>query len=396
MAIVLASSARLSLRALGHAGASMSADPCQPPIRVASVPAGHVYVRHLAAPAGADGVVRLDDVTDTRSRPVPHGWYPPLMLDPAWVVDNAGTFDVFHVHFGFDGRTPSELHALADALDVAGVPLVLTVHDLRNPHHPDRGLHDAQLDALLDRSAEVITLTTGAAQAIAARSGHRATVLAHPHVVPLDQVGRPRPVHDGAFIVGLHAKSVRPNMGIVDVAEALAVAVETLPAGRLRIDLHDEVGDATSRYHDPVVVGALEQLAQHPAIDLRRHGYFADAELWDYLRAIDVSVLPYRFGTHSGWLEACHDLGTAVIAPTCGFYAQQRPCHSYGLDEDGLDARSLAQAVHAAHAEWSTGTVPRADATRRHAERVVLATAHRRLYERALASRTVPAPNVAA
>ena len=37
------------------------------------------------------------------------------------------------------------------------------------------------------------------------------------------------------------------------------------------------------------------------------------------------SVLPYRFGTHSGWLEACYDLGTAVVAPTCGFYAEQQP-----------------------------------------------------------------------
>ena len=37
-------------------------------------------------------------------------------------------------------------------------------------------------------------------------------------------------------------------------------------------------------------------------------------------------MLPYRFGTHSGWLEACFDLGTAVIAPSCGFYGQQHPC----------------------------------------------------------------------
>ena len=56
------------------------------------------------------------------------------------------------------------------------------------------------------------------------------------------------------------------------------------------------------------------------------HDYFSDDELWDYLHALDVSVLPYRFGTHSGWLEACHDLGTTVVAPTCGFYAEQRPC----------------------------------------------------------------------
>ena len=54
--------------------------------------------------------------------------------------------------------------------------------------------------------------------------------------------------------------------------------------------------------------------------------------------ALDVSVLPYRFGTHSGWLEACFDLGTAVVAPSCGFYAEQRPCTDLPPRRDGLDA----------------------------------------------------------
>ena len=48
------------------------------------------------------------------------------------------------------------------------------------------------------------------------------------------------------------------------------------------------------------------------------HDFFPDADLWDYLEGLDVSVLPYRFGTHSGWLEACYDLGTPVLAPTAG------------------------------------------------------------------------------
>ena len=77
----------------------------------------------------------------------------------------------------------------------------------------------------------------------------------------------------------------------------------------------------------------------------------AMTELWEYLNAIDVSVLPYRFGTHSGWLEACFDLGTAVVAPSCGFYAEQRPCVIYRHDETGLDAASLAGAVRSAYAQ---------------------------------------------
>ena len=73
-----------------------------------------------------------------------------------------------------------------------------------------------------------------------------------------------------------------------------------------------------------------------------------DEEL-QYLESLDLSVLPYRFGTHSGWLEACYDLGTAVLAPTCGYFAQQRPCLTYRHDEQGLDVASLQAAVRTAY-----------------------------------------------
>jgi hypothetical protein len=89
-------------------------------IRVASVPAGHVYVRHLADPSGGDGVVRLDD-------PVPAGpdvpagqWWPPAMLSPAWVLDHHQEFDVFHVQFGFDAQDADRLGALVHALRAVG------------------------------------------------------------------------------------------------------------------------------------------------------------------------------------------------------------------------------------------------------------------------------------
>ena len=107
----------------------------------------------------------------------------------------------------------------------------------------------------------------------------------------------------------------------------------------------------------------------------------ATRELWEYLNAIDVSVLPYRFGTHSGWLEACFDLGTTVVAPSCGFYAEQRPCVTYRHDETGLDAASLADAVRSA---YSRRPGARAIPSRRLQERRALAAAHRSIYSRLL------------
>jgi hypothetical protein len=213
------------------------------------------------------------------------------------------------------------------------------------------------------------------------RWGRVAEVLSHPHVVDWETMSRARPAHAG-YVVGLHAKSLRANMDAAAVAEVLAVTVAGLPDARLRIDIHHEVFDPGARAYRPDVGGALRALADtNDRVELREHDYFTDEELWEYLNAIDVSVLPYRFGTHSGWLEACFDLGTAVIAPSCGFYAEQRPCLVYRHDETGFDAASLARAVRSAYARTPGA---RAVPSRRREERQALAAAHREIYSRVL------------
>lgn len=328
-------------------------------MRIASVPSGHDYVRHLSVPG--DGVLRLPDP------PVPGAppgrWWPPPMLQPSWVRENSAGFDVLHVHFGFDDRTAADLEALVAALRAHGRPLVLTVHDLRNPHHPDPSAHDAALGVLVPAADSVLTLTAGAAAQIRARWGRFATVVPHPHMVPVERLAAPRPPHDG-FVVGVHAKSVRANSDPVPVARALAAAVAELPGARLQVDAHD---DERGR----AVAAAL------PDLDVRVHPPFSDDALWDYLSLLDLSVLPYRFGTHSGWLEACHDLGTAVLAPSCGFYAEQAPCLTYGHDEHGLDVASVAAAVRRAHAERP---VWRADPAARAGQRRGIAAQHAAVY----------------
>lgn len=360
-------------------------------VRVASIPASHVYVRHLADPDGDDGVVRLADVPPADGRTVPGGWWPPVMLDAAWIREHLGTFDVFHVHFGFDAKDPDELRDVVDVLDEHGVPLVVTVHDLRNPHHDDPRLHEEQLSVLVRSAAVVVTLTTGAAARIRERWGRTARVVPHPHVVEPGRMRRPRARRSG-FVVGVHAKSLRANMDVVPVARVLADVVSGLPGAALRIDMHDELLHRDGPHHAPDVVAELRALGDaHPAVDVRMHGYFTDDELWDYLASLDASVLPYRFGTHSGWLEACHDLGTTVIAPDCGHYAEQGARYVFGHDERRFDEGALRHAVIAAYGDREgrrRGCAHRDLAVeRRLDERRAVAAAHRRIYADALAGR---------
>ena len=147
------------------------------------MPASHVYVRHLSNLDGADDVVRLQDPVPKDGRTVPGGWWPPLMLEPGWVSENRDRFDVFHVHFGFDAIGPDVLAAVMEELKEHRKPLLYTMHDLRNPHHPDPEAHSAQQDILVAAADELVTLTPGAAQTILRRWGRSSHVVPHPHVL---------------------------------------------------------------------------------------------------------------------------------------------------------------------------------------------------------------------
>jgi hypothetical protein len=350
-------------------------------ITIASVPANHVYVRHLSAPDGSDAVRRLDDPRPCSAPSDQSVWWPPVMLDPQWIDRHHTEFDVFHLHFGFDAQTVQNLREVVSALRAHHKPLVFTVHDLRNPHHREPAAHEGHLDVLVPAADQLITLTPGAAAVTAERWGRVAQVLPHPHVVEPAGLGQPRRLRD-EFVIGVHLKSLRANIDCLPVLETLADVVDDLPGAALRVDLHTEVLAPEGRHHRPDVVGWLQAAQHRGAIRLHVHDFFSDGQLWTYLRdEIDVSVLPYRFGTHSGWLEACYDLGTMVAAPDCGFYAQQRPCFGYGHnDESGLDAGSLVAAVRAAYEQrpyWQ------ATIAERRAERCRVAAAHRDLYARA-------------
>jgi glycosyltransferase involved in cell wall biosynthesis len=373
-------------------------------IRVASVPSSHVYVRHVAPvdsdvaePGGPsatarDGGVRVvrlaDPDPDDPSRSAQQRWWPPTMLDVDWVREHADDFDIFHLQFGFDARTPAELRDLVDELRRLGKPFVYTVHDLRNPHHLDRAQHDAQLDVLIPAADAIITLTDGAAYEIKRRWARRAIVLSHPHVVDFDTMRRVQHArldvqrdrarqNDAEYRIGLHLKSLRANMNPVPVLNALLDTIGGLPGAVLQVDGHRDILEPGSARYDEQLALLLRDAADAGRIDLRVHDYFDDDELWQYLASLDLSVLPYRFGTHSGWLEACRDLGTAVLAPNCGYYRDQAPVMLYMQDEDGLDADSLGCAVARAYYERPLFSIT-VDERRR--QREAVSDAHAALY----------------
>jgi len=337
-------------------------------------------VQHLA-PEHGGRVHRMPDPDPVAlGRSTQQKWWPPVMLHPAWIAQC--TFDVFHLQFGFDSWRPEDLAAVVQTVQDRGRPFVYTVHDLRNRRHSERALHDSQLDVLVPAADAVVTLTPGAAEEIERRWSRQAIVIPHPHVVPLRTMERlqrrPHNPPGGRFRVGLHVTSLLESTASLRLLPTLVRAVRELPGGVLQVNGHRDLLEPGGARCHLELARYLRDAARAGRLELRVHDVLSDTQLWRYLASLDASVLPDRFGTHSGWLEACRDLGTTVIAPTCGYFAEQGQVLSY---EHGVD-ESLTVAVRAA---WHHRRLGEVTALERRRQRADVAARHELLYRALLA-----------
>jgi hypothetical protein len=331
-------------------------------LRVATIPHADPYVDAVlppdAAHVGPDGA--------------PSPW-----LDPSFLAAAAGEVDVLHLHagHGHGHLTPRALEAWTEELRRVGLPLVVTVHQLRDPAQPSCARHDAHLAAVLGTAEVVLTLTPGAADEIAERFGRTAIVVAHPSVAsPLPGLGAER---------GLVGVAVGPPSPAVPDPEAVvraALSGAVSGGGRLRVFVQPELSVAAELPFLAALAsaGELEVVAAPPA-----------GPAWAArLLQLHAVVLPQRCGTHSRDVEICRDVGTRVVAPSCGWFADQwSEVVTYGHDEEsGLDAVSLTGAVGAA----LTRPMPRpADRVWRAEQKAAVQQVHAEVYMHLAADRSL-------
>lgn len=361
-------------------------------LRIRQVPAAHAYVAHLLPVALEDtgAVVHLPDPAVPGA---PAGqWWPHPALDQAWVRRHAAAQDVLHVHFGTEGRGTAELAAWLRAVQETGLPLVHTVHDIDHPHLVDQTRHREHLALLVAAADGLLTLTEGAAAVVEQDFGRRPLVVPHPHVAPLDRIGQDRPPRSGPLRVGIHLKSLRTNVAPLPLLPALVDAVGALRTARTAIELevraHPEVLDPGTPRYDPRVAGWWRDLteARVPGVSLVLADRLPDEQLWDYLAGLDVSVLPYAWGTHSGWIEACRDLGTWVLAPDVGHLAEQGAGTVLSWDHRGMSSdptvpsRQLTSQLSSLLARAADGSPPVCPRAWREDQRRRIAAMHSGVY----------------
>jgi hypothetical protein len=328
------------------------------PVRVATIPFADPYVDAVLPP----DVLRVG----------PSGELSPW-LDVSYLAEHSDEVDVLHLHTGPAHVTVVAAQCWAETARRLGIPLVVTVHRVRAPGHgcSREPATDAHLSAVLATAEVVFTLTPGAADEIADRFGRTAIVVAHPSVaVPDPELGAER------GLVGLRlgrVSAAMPDPGAL-VRAALSGAVSG--GGRLRVlvDAADEQWTGS----------AVRTLARRGELELVVH----PAEDWPaQLQQLHVAVLPEPCGSHSRDLEICRDVGTRVVAPSCGWLADQwSDVVSYGNHEQGrLDPVSLSAAVGAALAR----PMPRpADRNWRDEQRAAVRRVHADVYAQVAADRS--------
>jgi hypothetical protein len=293
------------------------------PVRVATIPFADPYVETVLPPA----VVRVG----------PSGDLSPW-LDTAYLGAHAAEIDVLHLHTGTAHVAAAAVQCWTENVRRLGIPLVVTVHRLGAASTaggcPVDPLLDAHLEAVLSTAEVVMTLSRGVADEIAERFGRTAIVVAHPSVaVPDPELGAER------GLVGLRLGRISAAVPDPGTLVRAAMSGSVSGGGRLRVlvDADDEPG----------IASAVRGLAAAGELELVVHS----AEEWAaQLQQLHVAVLPEPCGGHSRDLEICRDVGTRVVAPGCGWFADQwSDVVTFGNHEQGrLDAVSLTGAVGAA------------------------------------------------
>lgn len=267
---------------------------------VAHVPGAHAYVRAVD-PAAATlprpfEASRVGDLHDD----LPHD-------------DLVRDVGVVHVHFGFEDRSPAELTAWARSLQTWGTKLVFTVHDIDNPHLVCQDDHHRRTRALVDTADRVVTLTEGAAGEIEQMWGRRPVVIPHPPILGPEQIAHARGTerHRQALV---WLGTIRPNVDLeltLELAENSALATTVA----IRLDGWTDLADDAKR--------RLARAHRERRSTVRILPRPTDDELASLVAAATVLVLPYRWGTHSGFVELATDVGTPTLTTPAGHRADQ-------------------------------------------------------------------------
>jgi beta-1,4-mannosyltransferase len=293
--------------------------------------------------------------------------------DPDWITAHAREWDIAHLHLGLSDATPERVASAVAAHRRRGVPVVVTVHDLRLPDASGGWTDVVELLREIDRAvAAVVTLTPRCAASLQVALDRPIRVIPHGPALPRptrERLRAQRRLHRGGGPMVLVAGGLDRQVGWVEAVEA---ASRTLSGAGLLVAV------------DPAHAATAElAVAGYPNATVTTTTGVADESLHRAVATAPALVVPLRWGGHSGLVELAADVGTPVVATDVGFVADQvptahlAPCPDGQIDVDGL-ARAMDEVL----------THPPVVESDRDRDDQAFVRGHERLYRRLLLGRT--------
>ena len=278
-------------------------DELQGGVLVASVPANHVYVHHLAAEDGG-GVQRLPDPDpDDPRHSAEETWWPPVMLGPDWSPPPTSTSST-----SSSASTPGPRASAGRGGGSPSTTKALRLHRARPAQPPPRGPQPARRAARRARPGGRCRghAHHGAAAGDPSSGGGDGLSLPHPHVVDfatMERLGCSARRQPGGPRSGCTSRACGASMDPGDAAGALRF-VSANPGAVLQVNGHRDLLEPGGASYSDELDGPAGRGAAG-LVDLRVHDFMPDAELWPtWPRSTSPSCPTASAPTRAGWRRA--------------------------------------------------------------------------------------------
>jgi glycosyltransferase involved in cell wall biosynthesis len=244
--------------------------------------------------------------------------------------------DVVHVQFAvaaFGTRTRMLLSRLRLVRAAAGVPVVVTMHEVTRDTAALRGPGRALYRALAAQCDHVIVHTQSARTALTRAVGvpvAKVTVIPHPEALPPRTVSTPADLR-AHFGLGdaellLAFGFVHVDKGLGDLIRALRTTARAgTPLDNVRLVIAGTVRPRSGlfrvfEWRDRLHLTRVLRIARRGGLDdiIVRTGYVREADVAGWFRAAAAVVLPYRRTEQSGVASLANAFGVPVLASTAG------------------------------------------------------------------------------
>lgn len=290
--------------------------------RILSYPPRHPYVDRLHGP-----VATL--VERNQAMPKIPNYY-----DVEWIKRNSHLWDIVHFHFGWEQYAIEQVEQVVSMHQKLGKPIVVTVHDTRNPHTVDAANDKKYIRLLLSKAASVITLTGSAQRYIIDNYNIDPIVIPHGPLLGREEMNKYRSLARNERIIYVHVKSGRSNLDYQRII-TMAPDIERISGYKMIFGIH-----RNSPAHEYV-----KKTGERHWKYIELQGELSHDELCVKIATVTVVLMPYLWGSHSGLIELAKDLGTTSLIYDTGHFDDQSPTFTLPYQSDAIQQRNAITEV---------------------------------------------------